>query len=244
MERISVRFAHMSIVEGPYEREMRGRRGVNIEKIGVVMNVPEGHLFQPQAAVSANGSYEMITHGSLLKRYGVQTLIEATPRLREEVRGLKLWIVGDGEYRQALEDLAMRLGVCDVIEFTGWVKHEDVAAYIDRCRLGIVPMLYNQLPNKLFEYIAMGKPVVVGDVPSIRTAFGPEAVSYYETGDADQLADRILEVVRDPEAARAMAERAQDTFQKYTWDVMKGVYVGIHDDVLAPGRGRTVEAKA
>ena len=244
MERISVRFAHMSIVEGPYEREMRGRRGVNIAKIGVVMNVPEGHLFQPQAAVSANGSYEMITHGSLLKRYGVQTLIEATPRLREEVRGLKLWIVGDGEYRQALEDLAMRLGVCDVIEFTGWVKHEDVAAYIDRCRLGIVPMLYNQLPNKLFEYIAMGKPVVVGDVPSIRTAFGPEAVSYYETGDADQLAERILEVVRDPEAARVMAERAQDTFQKYTWDVMKGVYVGIHDDVLAPGRGRTVEAKA
>jgi glycosyltransferase involved in cell wall biosynthesis len=105
-------------------------------------------------------------------------------------------------------------------------------------------MLYNQLPNKLFEYIAMGKPVVVGDVPSIRTAFGPEAVSYYETGDADQLAARVLDVYRDAGSARAMAERAQETFQKYTWDVMKGVYVGIHDDVLGTGRGRTVEVEA
>jgi glycosyltransferase involved in cell wall biosynthesis len=243
-ERISVRFAHRSIVEGPYEREMRGRRGVDIERIGVVMNVPEGRLFQPGAAANARG-YDMITHGSLLKRYGVQTLIEAMPWLREAIPGVKLWVVGDGEYRQELEDLAMRVSVSDIVEFTGWVKHEDVSRYIDRCRIGIVPMLYNQLPNKLFEYIAMGKPVVVGDVPSIRTAFGPETVSYYDTGDADQLAARVLAVYNGAEAAQEMAERAQETFQRYTWDVMKKIYVGIHDEALTSGRGetQTVEAR-
>ncbi|MCH7810728.1 MAG: glycosyltransferase, partial [Chloroflexi bacterium] len=157
MERVSVRFAHKSIVEGPYEREMRGLRGVDVDRIGVVMNVPEGHLFQPRAQAEANGtSYgsvgcEIITHGSMLKRYGVQTLIEAMPRLRDQIPGLKLWVVGDGEYRQPLEDLAMRLGVAKAVEFTGWVKHEEVSDYIGRCRIGIVPMLYNQLPNKLFE---------------------------------------------------------------------------------------------
>jgi glycosyltransferase involved in cell wall biosynthesis len=241
MERISVRFAHKSIVEGPYEREMRGRRGVDVGRIGVVMNVPEGHLFQPPAQAGPNGSggCEIITHGSMLKRYGVQTLIRAMPRLRDQIPGLKLWVVGDGEYRQALEDLAMRLGVSRCVEFTGWVKHEEVSDYIGRCRIGIVPMLYNQLPNKLFEYVAMGLPVVVGDVPSIRAAFGPETVQYYRTGDADELADRVLEVYRDPEAARAMAARAQETFEKYTWDVMKEVYVGIHDEVLTKRKGRS-----
>ncbi len=245
MERISVRFAHKSIVEGPYEREMRGERGVNVERIGVVMNVPEGHLFQPRAEAEVNGTSsgpvgcQMITHGSMLKRYGVQTLIKAMPRLRDEIPGLKLWVVGDGEYRQALEDLTMRLGVSGAVEFTGWVKHEEVSDYIGSCRIGIVPMLYNQLPNKLFEYVAMGLPVVVGDVPSIRAAFGPEAVEYYHAGDADELADRVLAVYRDPDAARAMAERAQETFQKYTWDVMKEVYVGIHDEVLTKHKGRS-----
>jgi len=250
MERISVRFAHKSIVEGPYEREMRGLRGVDVDRIGVVMNVPEGHLFQPRAQGEANGTSngsvgcEIITHGSMLKRYGVQTLIEAMPRLRDEIPGLKLWIVGDGEYRQALEELTMHLGVASAVEFTGWVKHEEVSDYIGRCRVGIVPMLYNQLPNKLFEYVAMGLPVVVGDVPSIRTAFGPETVEYYRTGDADELADRVLAVYRDPDAARAMAARAQETFEKYTWDVMKEVYVGIHDDLLAARRGETQAAEA
>ncbi|MCH7810642.1 MAG: glycosyltransferase family 4 protein, partial [Chloroflexi bacterium] len=116
--------------------------------------------------------------------------------------------------------------------------------YIGRCRIGIVPMLYNQLPNKLFEYVAMGLPVVVGDVPSIRTAFGPETVQYYRAGDAYELADRVLAVYRDSDAARAMAARAQETFKKYTWDVMKEVYVGIHDEVLARGRGEVLAAEA
>ncbi len=246
IERISVRFAHKSIVEGPYEREMRGLRGVDVDRIGVVMNVPEGHLFEPRAQAEANGSVgcEIITHGSMLKRYGVQTLIRAMPRLRDQIPGLKLWIVGDGEHRQALEDLTMRLGVSGAVEFTGWVKHEDVSDYIGRCRIGIVPMLYNQLPNKLFEYVAMGLPVVVGDVPSFRTAFGPETVQYYHTGDADELADRVLAVYRDPDAARAMAARAQETFERYTWDVMKEVYVGIHDELLAARRSKTQAVEA
>ncbi len=77
MERISVRFAHKSIVEGPYERQMRGLRGVDVDRIGVVMNVPESHLFQPRARVEAGGTSdasaacEIVTHGSMLKRYGV-----------------------------------------------------------------------------------------------------------------------------------------------------------------------------
>jgi glycosyltransferase involved in cell wall biosynthesis len=242
MERISVRFAHVSIVEGPYEREMRGERGVNVDKIGVVLNVPEGHLFQPNGA--STDRFEMITHGSLLKRYGIQTLIEAMPRLRDEIPDVKLWVVGDGEYRQELEDLTMQLGVSDVVEFTGWVKHEEVSRYIDRCQIGVVPMLYNQLPNKLFEYIAMGKPVVVGDVPSIRMAFGPETVRYYQAGNADHLADGVLEVYRDRPAAQAMAARAQRVYQHYSWDVMKDVYVCIHEDVLPGGERRTETVEA
>ncbi len=243
-ERISVRFAHRAIVEGPHEREMRGERGVDASKIGVVMNVPESHLFTPSTADpdAAGDAYEIITHGSLLKRYGIQTLIEAVPLIRREIPNLKVWIVGDGEYRADLEALARQTGVADCIEFTGWIKHEQVAAYIDRCRAGIVPMLYNQLPNKLFEYVAMGKPAVVGDVPSIRRAFADHEVLYYETGDARQLAEGVVRIYHDPRSAAEMAARAQRTYRKYTWDVMRDIYVAIHDDVISPPQ-RSAERK-
>jgi glycosyltransferase involved in cell wall biosynthesis len=231
-ERISVRFAHRAIVEGPYEREMRGLRGVDASKIEVVMNVPESHLFQPNGA-EPDGHYQIITHGSLLKRYGIQTLIEAVPAIRADIPDLRVWVVGDGEYREELEALAREHGVDDVVQFTGWIKHEQVSGYIDRCAQGIVPMLYNQLPNKLFEYVAMGKPCVVGDVPSIRRAFNDTEVLYYDTGDAQQLAANVLRIYRDPEAAAAMAARAKETYRRYTWDVMRGVYIAVHDDVLS-----------
>jgi glycosyltransferase involved in cell wall biosynthesis len=242
-ERISVRFAHAAIVEGPYEREMRGRRGVDISKIEVVMNVPESHLFQPNGAMPGD-QYEIITHGSLLKRYGIQTLIEAVPLLRREIPDLKVWVVGDGEYRDELEAMARAAGIAGVVEFTGWIKHEQVAAYIDRCAAGIVPMLYNQLPNKLFEYVAMGKPCVVGDVPSIRRAFADHEVIYYDTGDAAQLAEGVLRIYRDPDSAAQMAARAQDAFRKYTWDVMRDVYIGVHDSVLHITRRHTSQEEA
>jgi glycosyltransferase involved in cell wall biosynthesis len=232
-ERISVRFAHRAIVEGPHERELRGERGVDASKIGVVMNVPESHLFQPNGAAPSD-RYEIITHGSLLKRYGIQTLIEAVPLIRRQIPNLKVWVVGDGEYRDDLEALAKQTGVADCVEFTGWVKHEQVADCIDRCQAGIVPMLYNQLPNKLFEYVAMGKPTVVGDVPSIRSAFADHEVLYYETGDARHLAEGVIRIYRDPRVAAEMAARAQKTYRKYTWDIMRDVYVAIHDDVLSP----------
>lgn len=230
-ERLSVRFAHRAIVEGPYEREMRGARGVDASKIEVVMNVPESHLFQPNGAATGD-HYEIITHGSLLKRYGIQTLIEAVPMIRRKIPNLRVWVVGDGEYRDELEAMTKAEGIDDIVQFIGWVKHEQVAGHIDRCAQGIVPMLYNQLPNKLFEYVAMGKPCVVGDVPSIRRAFADHEVLYYETGDAKQLAEGVLRIYRDPKSASEMAARAQKTFRKYTWDVMRGVYIGVHDDLL------------
>jgi glycosyltransferase involved in cell wall biosynthesis len=265
-ERISVSFAHRAIVEGPFEREMRGERGVDMAKIGVVMNVPESHLFSPSPAPapahpealegerSSNArlcaaapsapdvSFEIITHGSLLKRYGIQTLIEAVPLLRSEIPGLKVWVVGDGEYREELEALTRETGVADCVKFTGWIKHEDVSAYIARCAAGVVPMLYNQLPNKLFEYVSMGVPTVVGDVPSIRRAFADHEVLYYETGDARQLAEGVLRVYHDPKSALEMAARARKTYRKYTWDVMRDVYTEIHDELLSPRRAGQTES--
>lgn len=242
-ERISVWFAHRSIVEGPYEREMRGERGSDVKKIGVVMNVPESHLFTPEESANSGETYDIITHGSLLKRYGIQTLIEAVPRIRAAIPNLKVWIVGDGEYRESLEKQARETGVSDCVVFTGWVKHEQVAGYIQRCRIGVVPMIYNQLPNKLFEYVSMGLPCVVGDVPSIRRAFADHEVIYYPTGDAAKLAEGVLQVHRDEKAAREMAARARETYKKYTWDVMRDVYVGIHEEVLDRSRGRSLEAR-
>lgn len=242
-ERISVWFAHRSIVEGPYEREMRGHRGCNVEKIGVVMNVPESHLFTPASEAESGDTYDIITHGSLLKRYGIQTLIEAVPAIRKEIPNLKVWVVGDGEYREELEKQARETGVDDCVVFTGWVKHEEVSGYIQRCRAGIVPMIYNQLPNKLFEYVSMNKPCVVGDVPSIRRAFAEHEVIYYPTGDAQKLAEGLLRIYREPEAAAEMAARARETYRQYTWDVMRDVYVGIHTEVLGRPQGPSLEAK-
>jgi glycosyltransferase involved in cell wall biosynthesis len=235
IERLSVGFAHRVIVEGPWERELRGERGLNTAKIEFVTNVPEDELFRPREVASpAEDGLHLISHGSVLKRYGLQTLVRAVPPLKEKLGKVHVWIVGDGEYRVELESLAAALGVTEDVTFTGMVPHEDVAGYIGRCQIGVCPMLYSQLPNKLFEYIAMEKPVVCAEVPSIRAVFDEETMLFYAPDDHEGLARRVIELWSDPDKGKRLAENAKRVFAQYSWARMRDVYVGVHDELLPP----------
>src|SRR5439155_24949014 len=64
-------------------------------------------------------TFRLVTHGTLLHRYGIQTLLEAVALLRGRIPGLHLQIIGDGEYRPALERLPAHLELEDVVAFSG-----------------------------------------------------------------------------------------------------------------------------
>lgn len=243
LERLSATFSDRDIVVGPHERLQREQRGISAGKIAVVMNVPEDDLFEPGDQPAApDGGVNLITHGSILKRYGIQTLIRAVPKLREKLPHVQVWVVGDGEYREKLESLAEALGVRSEVCFTGLVPHEEVAGYIARCQIGIMPALHSILPNKLFEYISMGKPVVCADLPSIRAVFDDSTMLFYRRDDHEELAQRVLELHTDPAKGERLAQEARGVFRDYSWSRMKDVYIGLHDELISPSKHSAPEA--
>jgi glycosyltransferase involved in cell wall biosynthesis len=238
LERWSVAFAHRAIVVGPYDRRVREERGVRPEKLALVMNVPEEGLFGPSSTPEDGDAFRVVTHGSLLKRYGIQTLIEAVPHLRDRVPGLEVVIAGAGEYREELEALSKELGVESRVRFTGWLPIEEVPALIARCHVGVVPMLATwMLPNKLFEYAAMERPIVASAVPSIQALFPEDSVLYFPPGDAEALAGRLAQLYDDPALRARLAANARDVLERHSWRKMREVYVRAHDDLIAATAG-------
>jgi glycosyltransferase involved in cell wall biosynthesis len=229
LEGRSVRFADRVITVSPHQKQVVVERSRPRAEPALVLNVPDERLFVPGAA-PRHGAFRVMTHGSLLRRYGIQTLIRAVPLLQADIPNLEVWIVGEGEYRGALEALARQLGVEAHVRFIGWVPIERVPGYISQADVGLVPVSAPWLlPNKLFEYAAMGKPVVASATPALQAVFGADAVAYFQAGDEEDLARCIRGLHADPAAAARMAEAARAVATQYAWPAMRRAYVEVYE---------------
>jgi glycosyltransferase involved in cell wall biosynthesis len=240
-ERISAAFADRVIVTQETARRIALRRDVPERKLAVVLNGPDEAIFQarpprrPACADGTNGvdrAVEIVTHGTILERFGIQILVDALPQIAAEAPGVRLTIFGEGEYLSELQERAQAAGVADRVRFGGWVPLDDLPATLAQFDIGYVGMLCdNMLSNKLMEYAAIGLPVVAARWPTYEHYFGDSDVAYFDAGSPADLARAILGVIRDPPAAQARAERAQARFRAYGWSVQQHAYRAVFDDL-------------
>ncbi len=89
------------------------------------------------------------------------------------------------------------------------------------------------LPNKLFEYFAMGKPAIVSAQPSLIGAFGRNGtVAFFEPDNEIELADRILELYRNPEKRASLVSHAYDFYNQHQWSILKHDYLKVYEELL------------
>jgi phosphatidylinositol alpha-1,6-mannosyltransferase len=167
----------------------------------------------------------------LVKRKGQDTLILALPRVLREFPDAVLLIVGDGPYRQELQNLAERTGVSQAVHFTGPVPWSELPAHYGAgdvfampCRTRRGGLDVEGLGIVYLEASATGLPVVAGD-----SGGAPDAVLDGETGwvvpggDPAAAADRILGLLRDPGLRTAMGERGRRWVEEsWRWDHLAG----------------------
>lgn len=149
-------------------------------------------------------------------------MVEAMALL-EPARGAKLVMAGSFEppaLRQALE----RLPGWASVEFRGWQTREQVAGLLAEARAGLVifypePNHTRAQPNKLFEYLSTGLPVIASDFPLWRELIAGEACGLLvDPRDPAAIAAAMRQLLDDPAAAAAMGERGQRAVrQRYSW---------------------------
>jgi glycosyltransferase involved in cell wall biosynthesis len=240
VERLSTRFAHYVLCVSKPTWEALVRRGTPAHKVEVIMNVADDYLFYQRPPSKGgdgeDGGLRLMSHGTILERYGFQTAVEAVALLRGHIPGLHLSILGEGEYLPRLRELAAELGAEDSITFHGYIPLRDIPSYISGCHGGLVTNLKDcftdlVLPTKLMEYVAMGKPAIASRTMAIEQYFDDSMVLFFEPGRADDLARRIFEFYCRPEGRAELVRNAQRFLQRYHWQAMKETYVGLVRDL-------------
>ncbi len=229
LESVAIAVAdHVMVPSAVCARLLQGR-GVPAAKISVIPNSVD-MLAASEASGAEPGAPVLITHGSLMRRYGVQVAIQALVGLRRDWPNLTLRVMGEGEFKPELVRLVRELGIAEAVRFLDFMPWPDAMAEVRRATLGLVPVIADgygelMLPTKLFEYVIHGTPVVSSRLPTIAEYFPQDAVAYCTPGDASSLAAQVDALLRDPARAERQAERAREVVKGFGWGPVSERYL-------------------
>jgi glycosyltransferase involved in cell wall biosynthesis len=156
--------------------------------------------------------------------HGAEVLVRALAALPA---GIGAVMVGDGPGREECRRLAAELGVVDRIEWTGLLPHDEAVRRLGACDVLAsphVPLSSGQAffgsPTKLFEYMAIGRPIVASALEQIGEVLedGRTAV-LVPPGDPEALARAIARVVGTEDRGRSLGAAArEEAILRHTWD--------------------------
>jgi glycosyltransferase involved in cell wall biosynthesis len=140
--------------------------------------------------------------------------------------------VGDGEFRQALEDFCRNEGYSNRVVFAGRKPHAEVPRLV--ALMDITVLLNSNAygsPMKIFEYMGMQKAIVAPSVgPVVEVVTDGETGLLIEPGNVEQMSEQIVRLVSDPALRQRLGKNGRDYVEKHhTWRQNALKIMEIHD---------------
>lgn len=223
-------------------------RSCHEEKITVIMNSPDGSIFpfRPACLRSAlkQNSHEpfiVMYHGTLVERNGVDVAVEAFLHLRAKLPRAQLHIYGKTTpFLESVMQSVRERGLHRSVLYYGEKPLEQIVEAIDGCDVGVIPNNRNvftdlNMPTRIFEYLARGKPVIAPRTAGIQDYFDEHSLLFFEAGDGEDLARTIHFVACHPEEAYRITEQGQRVYKAHSWEREGHTLAYLANELLGPG---------
>lgn len=198
-------------------RRQQGVKNVIVVPNGVVLeNLVEARRKEPHPPT-------LLYIGMLSEAWGVDLMLEALPLVRQAIPDVRFVIVGDGDFREALEAQARALGLDNAVSFCGRQPHDQLVTYIRQADVGVAlykprEFIHYASPMKIREYMAAGLPVI-----TTRIGQGEEVIRESSAGELvertpDAIAAAAIKLLRDADLRQRYAENAVHYTQNADWN--------------------------
>lgn len=183
---------------------------------------PANNLQARQALNLPADSYIIGYAGLTFAYRRLDLLVEAFAKIAQSCDNALLVLVGGRSSEVAeLHAQAGRLGIASGRLMTpGPVSQARAAIYLNAADALVIPDTVTQLtasPLKLFEYMAVGKPIVLKDMPALREILDDAAAEYFQEGDAVSLTSALERLIADPKRATQIGDNALARSSGYTY---------------------------
>ncbi len=231
MERLTVHLVDHICVVVEEQKQRLLRLGVPEEHISIVSNTPSVngeddtqlqvyHTFRP------GNEFRLIYVGLVVKGRGLDLILRALQHIKkwgDTKPFVKFLVVGDGDELPKLQELAHELGVEDGVDFLGWRSPQEIPAFLRQSQVGVIPHIVsdfwnNTIPNKLFDYMLCGLPVLGTQTGPVQRVIETEECGVVVSEQPQEVAEAIVELKNNVESLHKMGCRGrQAILNKYNW---------------------------
>jgi Glycosyltransferase len=214
-------------------------RQIGLNDVSLITNGADLNIFKPnlRAEELDLGLKENLEESKVVGFVGTvdrwidfETVLASLRELSSRMNDVKLLVVGGKmvtEYFDEIKSLVNRVGLQDRVIFTGVIPHTHVPYYINLMDVCLIPfradLRLNQArcPDKLFEYLACGKPVVSTRLSEV-LRIGQGSVRFYD--DASSLTRTLSDILEDVVLPDYMKKEALDIAKNYDWRTITRKY--------------------
>ena len=133
--------------------------------------------------------------------------------------------------------LVRELGLEKVVEYGGFKSQQEIAQIISTIDLGVIPNRLNQFtsinfPTRIFEYLAMNKPVLMPRTKGVRDYFAEDEILYFEADKTEDLARMIAWAYEHPAELRGVMEKGRKVFDRHRWAMEGARFTGLVNNMV------------
>jgi glycosyltransferase involved in cell wall biosynthesis len=172
-------------------------------------------------------------HGSLVERNGLDLAVDALARVKQVIPGAELRIYGDKTpFLERVMDTANSRGLRGAVRYLGPKCLEDLVHEIEDCDVGVIPNHRNSFtqintPTRIFEYLALGKPVIAPRTQGVQDYFTDDSMIFFEAGDAEDMAKSIEYAFYHPAQVTETVRRGQAVYRTHLWQKERARLIGV-----------------
>jgi len=222
-----------------YEEIALKRGGMRQEDVFILRSGPKLERLKIQPAkpeIRRKKNFMVGYLGVIGRQEGLRYLLDAAKYIRDsQNRNDIFWgVVGGGPDLKRVKKLCSNMGLEDIIEFTGRVPDEVMLDYLNTADVCVNCDEYNAMNdkstmNKILEYMALGKPIVQFDLTEGRYS-AEESSLYAERNNAEDMANKILELLNDEDRRKKMGEYGRKRIvEELSWDHTSSVLLEAYD---------------
>lgn len=194
--------------------------GVSAEKIRLIPLAADPKRLTPTSQTSE--PLHVVYVGALQQFRGISDLVKALATLEPELRSkvqLDLYGEADEEFIESIEDLALN---GPTLNWHGYVEHEQLIKEVSKCDVAASPLppldsFEVSSPAKIYEYLALGLPIVATDITPHRSILTEDCCILVPPGETEAMAEAFRRVLKDDEYRLSLSNGARRKSLNNTW---------------------------
>jgi glycosyltransferase involved in cell wall biosynthesis len=217
IERMGMQSAHRVIAVSQLTKSICERRyGVPADRIDVVYNGIEREGQQPSREAAIQKTDKIVLFlGRITMQKGPEYFIAAAKRVLEKVPNTKFVIAGSGDMALRMVELATNMGIGHKVVFTGFLQSKDVERVFGLADCYVMPSVSEPFGLAALEALSHDVPVIVSKTSGVSEVLSH--VLKVDFWDIDEMANKIVAVLRHPPLSSTLREHGAFELQRLTW---------------------------